>query len=83
MIFNIFMMQSGIEGDDMSNKKTRLGLTQAEFDNLLQAIRYGMTIIIAVLITFIIVASISNFFDYTPPPPSNYEAPVEATLVND
>ena len=55
----------------MSEKKYRLGLTKAEYDNLLQAVRYGIIIVITVLITFTVVAGATRLFGYTPPPPAN------------
>ena len=67
----------------MHEEKTHLGLTKPELDNLMQIVRYGIIIIMTVLITFTIVASITNFFGYTPPQPSNYEVTTEATLIND
>ncbi|MEL6308610.1 MAG: hypothetical protein AAFN11_11815 [Chloroflexota bacterium] len=53
----------------MSDKTNFLGLTPAETDNLLQALRYGAIIVLTVLVTFTIVAGISGIFGYTPPTP--------------
>lgn len=63
----------------MTDRKTYFGLTQAEYDNLMQAVRYGVIIVITVLITFAIVAGLTGFFGYVPPPPANYEATQTAT----
>ena len=57
----------------MPDEKKRLGLTAAEFDNLMQAVRYGIIIVIAVLITFTVVASVSLWFGYVPPSPSGLD----------
>ncbi|MEO1287399.1 MAG: hypothetical protein AAFV93_06495 [Chloroflexota bacterium] len=51
----------------MSDEKKHFGLTQAEYDNLLQIIRYGVIIVVTVLITFTVIAGITRWFDYTPP----------------
>lgn len=58
----------------MSEEKKRLGLTPAEFDHLLTAIRYGVIIVITVLLTFLVVASVSNMLGYTPPSPRGSQA---------
>jgi|GEM_PF-6204437 len=63
----------------MSDEKTYLGLTKPEFDNLMQAIRFGLIIVATVLITFTIVAGITGLLGYVPPPPSEYNPTVEAT----
>lgn len=67
----------------MSDEKKRFGLTQAEYDNLMQAVRYGVIIVITVLITFTLLATVTRFFDYVPSPPSGYEVTVEASAVSD
>lgn len=58
----------------MSDKK-RLGLTPAEFDNLMQVVRYGVIIIIAVLLTFTVVAGGSGLIGYVPPEPTGILTP--------
>lgn len=58
------------------NEKTYLGLSKPEYDNLMQAVRYGVIIVITVLITFTIVASLTGFFGYIPPQPANYQETV-------
>ena len=45
--------------DSNAEEKTRLGLTKAEFSNLMGGVRYGVIIIITVGITFVIVALLS------------------------
>lgn len=65
----------------MSDNKKRFGLTQAEFDNLMQAVRYGAIIILAVLITFTVVAGVTRWLGYTPPPPANSLLAPESTSV--
>lgn len=55
----------------MADKKYPLGLNKAEYDNLLQIIRYGCIIVITVLITFTVVAGATRLFGYAPPPPAN------------
>lgn len=49
------------------SEKTRFGLTPAEYDNLMQAIRYGVIIVVTVLITFAVVASIAQLVGYETP----------------
>ena len=44
--------------------KTRFGLTQAEYDNLLDMLRYGAIIVAAVLVTFVIVALGARMLGY-------------------
>ena len=61
----------------MSEEKKRLGLTQAEFDNLMQAVRYGVIIVIAVLLTFTILATVTRYIGYESPATSSYEATSE------
>ena len=63
----------------MSDKKNRLGLTQAEFDNLMQAVRYGVIIVITVLITFTILATVTRWIGYESPTTSSYETTPETT----
>jgi len=53
----------------MSDDTNFLGLTSAETDNLLQALRYGAIIVLTVLVTFVVVAGISGIMGYTPPTP--------------
>lgn len=67
----------------MSDEKKRFGLTQAEYDNLMQAVRYGVIIVITVLITFTILATVTRFFDYAPSPPSSYEVTPDVNAVSD
>lgn len=59
------------------SENTHFGLNTAEYDNLMQAVRYGIIIVVAVLITFLIVASIAQFIGYNPPTRGNNSA--EAT----
>ncbi|MGJ3238171.1 MAG: hypothetical protein ACFE0Q_05645 [Anaerolineae bacterium] len=47
-----------------------MGLTGAEWENLLQAIKYGAIIVITVLITFTVVAGFTRLINYDPPSPS-------------
>jgi len=49
------------------SNNTHFGLNDAEYDNLMQAIRYGVIIVVTVLITFLIVSSIANLVGYVPP----------------
>ncbi len=67
----------------MTEKKTHFGLTQAEFDNLMQAVRYGIIIVITVLITFTVVAGLTGFFGYVPPQPANYEEALTPTSISE
>ena len=62
----------------MSDEKTYLGLTKPEFDNLMRAVRYGLIIVVTILITFTIIAGITGLLNYVPPPPSEYNPTVEA-----
>ncbi|MGB7339919.1 MAG: hypothetical protein WBC91_13570 [Phototrophicaceae bacterium] len=63
----------------MRENKKPFGLTPAEYDNLMQAVRYGAIIIITVLITFTVLAGVTRWFGYTPPPPANSLITPEAT----
>lgn len=54
--------------------KTRFGLTPAEYDNLMQAVRYGVIIVATILITFTIVATVAKFIGYEPPSASSESA---------
>lgn len=65
------------------DEKTHFGLTKPEYDNLMQAVRYGIIILITVLITFTIVAGISGFFGYVPPTPTNYEDTILPTSIGE
>lgn len=67
----------------MSDEKTYLGLTKPELDNLMQVVRYGVIIVVTVLITFTIVAGITGLLGYVPSPPSEYNPIVEATSLAD
>lgn len=57
------------EHNTMSDQspKTRFGLNPAEYDNFMQAIRYGIIIVITVLITFSIVTMVASLLGYAPP----------------
>jgi hypothetical protein len=44
--------------------KKRFGLTQPEFDNLKDMLRYGIIIVVTVAVTFVIVALVSKAFGY-------------------
>ena len=48
-------------------KNTRFCLTTTEYDNLMQAVRYGIIIVTTVLITFLVVATAAQFLGYEPP----------------
>ena len=49
-------MMSGNQNKDAK----RFGLTQAEYDNLKDMLRYGMIIVVTVAITFVIVALVAK-----------------------
>lgn len=63
----------------MEKEKSSFGLSAAEWENLKSGARYIATIVIAVLITFLVVAGIAGFFDYTPPSPTNHDSMSEVT----
>lgn len=63
----------------MSEEKKRFGLTKPEYDNLMQGLRYGAIIVVTVLITFTIVATIAGLVGYEPPSPTGSEATTEVT----
>ena len=67
----------------MSDEKKRFGLTQAEYENLMQAVRYGIIIVVTVLITFTILATVTRLFGYVPSPPANYEVTPETSAVSE
>jgi hypothetical protein len=62
----------------MSKKKRtkRFDLTPAEYDNLMEAVRYGIIIVVAILITFSIVAIGAKLVDYEPPSSGGVSAEV-------
>lgn len=66
----------------MSDEKVRFGLTQAEYDNLMQAVRYGIMIVVTILITFTILATVTRYFGYVPAPSSTYEVTPETTEIS-
>lgn len=51
-------------------------LSSSEWENLKSGAKYIATIVLAVVITFILIASIAGVFGYTPPSPSSPEATV-------
>jgi hypothetical protein len=56
--------------------KTRFGLTPAEYDNLMEVVRYGIIIVVAVLITFSIVGIGAKLVGYEPPSSGGVSAEV-------
>ena len=50
--------------DKKSEEKTRFGLTQAEYDNLMDLLRYGGIIVGAVAVTFVVVALTARMLGY-------------------
>jgi hypothetical protein len=46
------------------HEKKPFGLTQPEFDNLKDMLRYGITIVVTVAVTFVIVALVSKALGY-------------------
>lgn len=54
-------------------------LSSSEWENLKSGAKYIATIVLVVVISFILVASIAGVFGYTPPSPSNPEATVLPT----
>lgn len=49
-------------------------LSPSEWENLKNGAKYIATIVLTVVITFILIATIAGFFGYTPPSPSSPEA---------
>lgn len=56
--------EENIMSENKNNDNKRLGLTPPEFDNLMDMLRYGITIVVVVAITFVIVALISKMLGY-------------------
>jgi hypothetical protein len=54
-------------------------LSPAEWENLKNGAKYIASIVLTVVVTFVIVATIAGYFGYTPPTPSSPEASPEAT----
>ena len=50
--------------DNQSNEQKRFGLTKAELDNLKSGVQYIGSIVLVVMITFLIVATVSRFFGF-------------------
>jgi hypothetical protein len=48
------------EDNDKKRETVRFGLTQPEYDNLLDMLRYGGIIVLAVMVTLVIVAIGAN-----------------------
>lgn len=48
-------------------------LSPAEWENLKNGAKYIASIVLAVVITFLLIASIAGVFGYTPPVPSSPE----------
>lgn len=49
-------------------------LSPEEWENLQAGAKYIASIVLAVIITFVLIATIAGFFGYTPPTPSSPEA---------
>jgi hypothetical protein len=49
-------------------------LSPEEWQNLISGAKYIATIVLAVVITFVLLATIAGYFGYTPPTPSGSEA---------
>ena len=49
-------------------------LSPEEWQNLISGAKYIASIVLAVIITFIVIATIAGFFGYIPPTPSSPEA---------
>lgn len=58
------------------SQKQHFGLTPPEYDNLMQAVRYGVIIVVTILITFSIVATVAKFVGYEPPSSSSESAEI-------
>jgi hypothetical protein len=49
-------------------------LSSEEWQNLINGAKYIASIVLAVVITFVLIATLAGFFGYTPPTPSSPEA---------
>lgn len=61
--------------------KAPFGLSSAEWENLRAGMLYIGSIVLTVALTFIVIATITNVFGFTPSTPTTPDTPAESTEV--